>query len=188
MTDDSQQYLKDFIIKRFAQLDAAEGPLRLQLAGIKKERDLLRRAALAAGIEVVAPAGETEPEIEAVPVRIEDVTITYPTMVGEPPPPPARSPRRLPEKTIKEAVLDILKPGPKGMTAVDILAEINRRYKADYPRTSLSPQLSRLKTMGLIKRKGTIWRYVRPPAEKPEAADPNLFEGNGPATSNSNQH
>lgn len=187
MTHDSNQALKDFITQRLLHLDAAEGPLRLQLAGIKKERDLLRRAALAAGIEVDAPAGETEPEIEAVPVRIEDVTVEYPIMLDGPPPPPARSPRRLPEKTIKEAVIDILKPGPKGMTAVDILAEINRRYNADYPRTSLSPQLSRLKTMGLIKRKGTIWRYVKPPAEKPEAAGPNLVES-GPAASDVNQH
>jgi len=174
MSAESNLPFKDYVVRRLGQLDAAEEPLRAQLKAINDEKDQLRRAALAAGIEVDAPAGQT---ISAEVSLVEEGDTVKATGV-------VRSPRRLPEKTIKEAVLDILKPGPKGMTALEILAEINRRYGADYPRTSLSPQLSRLKVQGLIKRKGTVWRRVKPAVgEKPEAADPVLLEGNGPATS-----
>lgn len=48
--------------------------------------------------------------------------------------------------TIKQAVLEVLKDHPEGMTALEILAQINTRYfGGEIARTSLSPQLSRLK-------------------------------------------
>jgi hypothetical protein len=48
--------------------------------------------------------------------------------------------------TIIQAVLEVLKQKPEGMTALEILAEINSRYfDGEIVRTSLSPQLSRLK-------------------------------------------
>jgi len=48
--------------------------------------------------------------------------------------------------TIKQAVLEALKHKPEGMTALEILSEINTRYfGGEILRTSLSPQLSRLK-------------------------------------------
>jgi hypothetical protein len=50
------------------------------------------------------------------------------------------------QPTIKEAVMEVLKRKPEGMTALEILAEINRRhFEGKIVRTSLSPQLSRLK-------------------------------------------
>jgi hypothetical protein len=61
--------------------------------------------------------------------------------------------------TIKEAVLDVLKRKPEGMTALEILAEINKRYfDGSIVRTSLSPQLSRLKDNdGKITLRGNRW-------------------------------
>jgi hypothetical protein len=50
------------------------------------------------------------------------------------------------QPTIMQAVLEVLKHRPEGMTALEILAEINDRYfDGSIVRTSLSPQLSRLK-------------------------------------------
>ncbi|WP_187147997.1 hypothetical protein [Nitrobacter winogradskyi] len=51
-----------------------------------------------------------------------------------------------PQITIMEAVVEVLKDRPEGLTALEILAEINTRYFGDrIIRSSLSPQLSRLK-------------------------------------------
>jgi hypothetical protein len=71
--------------------------------------------------------------------------------------------------TIKQAVLEVLKDRADGMTALDILAEINTRFfSGRVTRTSLSPQLSRLKDDdGKIELKGNKWFYLPP--------QPNLF-------------
>lgn len=48
--------------------------------------------------------------------------------------------------TIMQAVLEVLQDRPDGLTALEILDEINSRYfGGSIVRTSLSPQLSRLK-------------------------------------------
>jgi hypothetical protein len=72
--------------------------------------------------------------------------------------------------TIKQAVLEVLKDHPEGMTALEILAQINTRYfGGDIPRTSLSPQLSRLKDNDQkIELTGNKW-FLRP-------QEPSLFE------------
>jgi hypothetical protein len=61
--------------------------------------------------------------------------------------------------TIMQAVLEVLKDHPNGMTAMEILAAINTRYFAgSIARTSLSPQLSRLKDRDVkIELKGNKW-------------------------------
>jgi hypothetical protein len=60
-------------------------------------------------------------------------------------------------KTIKEAVLEILGRYPMGLTAMDILREINASLNTSYARTTLSPQLSRLKHEGKIMQSGIVW-------------------------------
>ena len=154
----SSESLKEFIVRRRAELDAAEQPVREQLDDIAREREELRRAALAAGIETVSDAGSSR-------------TIS-------------RSPRRLPEKTIKDAVIEALDETGRGMTALGLLARINNKYGVDYPRTSLSPQLTRLKNDGKIERRGNVWYLLGQAPQKAETADHNLFDGNGPAASN----
>jgi hypothetical protein len=59
--------------------------------------------------------------------------------------------RRQFNKSIKEMVLEVLAPGAL-MLAMDILHDIKAKFGVEVERTSLSPQLSRLKTDGLIDR------------------------------------
>jgi hypothetical protein len=61
------------------------------------------------------------------------------------------------EKTIKEAVLDILSAKPNGLTATEILRDLNLNKDRRYARTSLSPQLSRLKRDGKVRQSGIVW-------------------------------
>lgn len=70
-----------------------------------------------------------------------------------------------------EAVLEVLKLNPEGMTALEILAEINRRYfDGKIVRTSLSPQLSRLKDRDhKIVLRGNRWYSL---AEQPTLFTP----------------
>jgi hypothetical protein len=61
--------------------------------------------------------------------------------------------------TIMQAVLEVLNHKPNGMTALEILDEINATYfKGTIVRTSLSPQLSRLKNRDKkIELRGNRW-------------------------------
>jgi predicted nuclease with TOPRIM domain len=67
--------------------------------------------------------------------------------------------------TIMQAVLEVLKGKSEGLTALEILAEINQRYfDGTVRRHSLSPQLSRLKDRDhKIDLRGDRW--VRLPDE-----------------------
>ncbi|ABA03416.1 hypothetical protein Nwi_0148 [Nitrobacter winogradskyi Nb-255] len=127
--------LREFITRRHKELDELEAPLRQQLAAIADEREELRRAALAAGPPPMRPAN----------------TVTQQADEGR------RSRRTIPEKTIKDAVVEVLRAKGSGMTALEILAAINLKFGTEYPRTSLSPQLSRLKADGKINRDGIVW-------------------------------
>ncbi len=129
--------LTDFISNRLTELRAREKPLRQELEDIVREIEQLQRAADGAGILVdgLAP-------IATVPAAAHTSAFTR---------------RSVPEKTIKEAVLAVLKESTTGLTALDILDRINAHLGVNYPRTSLSPQLSRLKADGLLRREGNIW-------------------------------
>ena len=65
--------------------------------------------------------------------------------------------------SIKQAVLEVMKHRPNGMTALEILAAINERYfEGRLVRTSLSPQLSRLKDDDKkITLRGNRWFLIR---------------------------
>lgn len=129
------QSLRDFIFARLQELTKAEEPLTRQLKAIADERKQLLKAAEAAGIDARDQADSQPPTI--------NLQITR---------------RTIPERTIKDAVIEVLKERDRGMTALEILAAINFKFETDYPRTSLSPQLSRLKTDGKIERDGTVWK------------------------------
>lgn len=74
--------------------------------------------------------------------------------------------------TIMEAVLEVLNDHDDGMTAMEILAEINARYfGGSIVRSSLSPQLSRLKDRHKkIELRGNRWF--------PLPSEPTLFSPN----------
>ena len=64
--------------------------------------------------------------------------------------------------TIKEMVLELLaEVFPEGLTALEILERIQARWLPGLERTSLSPQLSRLKNEELIANVEGKWRPLR---------------------------
>ena len=78
------------------------------------------------------------------------------------------------QMTIKEMVVDVLGVLPRGAEALEILRLVNERFNAGLIRTSLSPQLSRLKADGVLIRDGMIWHLN---AKGPAEAGPSLFQG-----------
>lgn len=159
--------LAEFIIRRRREIAEAQDRLRVELDALDKEFDQIDKAARAAGIEENAVATESYRQHSGIFM----VERTRQRVVAE--------------KTIKEAVLEILKDAGRGMTAIEILPEVNRRLNVDYPRTSLSPQLSRLKADGFLERNGIVWSLVQAPQteEVPTAgaegtSKPETAEGN----------
>lgn len=146
--------LSDFISNRLAELAAEEKPLQAKLRAIVAEREQLNRAAHAAGIAL--PHAE-RPALSDLAMLFSDTH--------------AQRPKVSSEKTIKEYVLSILHVEGRGMTALEILAGIKNRYGLDYPRTSLSPQLSRLKADGKITRDGVVWSLTKE-ADRPRLSFP----------------
>jgi hypothetical protein len=136
------QTLDEFLTRRLSDLESAEIPLRKALDENLQEQEKVRRAALAAGVSLPT-------KIAAV-----GVSISRPVAIGV-------VQRKMPSlKTIKEAVVAVLGSSLFGLTALEILDQINSLHGMDYPRTSLSPQLSRLKSEGVIEKNGKIWRLA----------------------------
>lgn len=69
--------------------------------------------------------------------------------------------------TLKEMIIVVLRAHQGGMDALSILAAINDRWEIGLARTSLSPQLSRLKAEGKLRLVGKDWSLV----QKDEAPD-----------------
>jgi hypothetical protein len=120
--------LRDFIDRRLRELDDLERPLLVQLDEIRKERAALKKSARVIG--------------EILPVGIS-----------------AKSRQTGDEqtRTIKEIVLQILSERSGGLAASDILTELKSRTGVSYERTSLSPQLSRLKRERKLTKDGIVW-------------------------------
>lgn len=60
--------------------------------------------------------------------------------------------------TIKQMVAEVLQGRPNGADAADIVTLIKQEFGEDVARSSLSPQLSRLKEEGKVILEGRIWR------------------------------
>jgi len=155
----TSESLTAFITRKRQELEKEEAPLKERLAEIQLERSQLTKAAIAAGIE---PKPETGSE------------------------PKRRGPRPR-QGTIKDIVVKILSDGGQGLTAINLLAELNHRNGTTLMRSSLSPQLSRLKDEGLICLTGNYWHLPgQPPINTNtpnEEPGPSLFAENGPGTS-----
>lgn len=64
-------------------------------------------------------------------------------------------------RTVKQMILELLdQTYPGGLTALEILAQIRERWKPDLDRTTLSPQLTRLKRDKKITNDKTRWFLV----------------------------
>lgn len=76
--------------------------------------------------------------------------------------------------TIKQMIVEVLGLMPEGAEALEILDHINKRFDAGLERTSLSPQLSRLKKERVIDRTGLRWSLNE---KGPAEAGPSMHLG-----------
>lgn len=68
---------------------------------------------------------------------------------------------RLRPMSIKEMISRVLdQTYPGGLTAIEVLKQIQRNWRPELERTTLSPQLSRLKHDGVIKNVDSKWFLV----------------------------
>lgn len=133
--------LSEFISQRKRELALARAEMLRQLHEIEAELMQLEQALAATAVQT--------PE--------KPTKSTTPTMQ------PSRARRRHSspiEGTIKYMAIDALKKSPAGLTAQEILSEINLKNDQSYTRSSLSPQLSRLKSAGLIVDESGKWIYI----------------------------
>lgn len=80
--------------------------------------------------------------------------------------------------TIKEMVINILGCHPLGLEALEIIDKIKDQFDKDVMRTSLSPQLSRLKADGILQRDNFTWTLVKEkPSTEVEGSKEDLGEG-----------
>jgi len=79
---------------------------------------------------------------------------------------------QMPRPTIKEGIVQLLEEVyPMGLTALEILDRLNRRWwRGELKRTSLSPQITRLKNDGKVENERGAWKSVKKDA--PEAGEP----------------
>ena len=70
--------------------------------------------------------------------------------------------------TIKDMVVMVLaEAGPSGLSALSILDRIRERWQPDLERTTLSPQLSRLKGDGQIMNVARAWKLAEYGTKQP---------------------
>jgi hypothetical protein len=82
--------------------------------------------------------------------------------------------------TIKQAVLDLLQEHPDGLTAEDILTKLNAGPLPNLVRSSLSPQLSRLRHIdGAIDFQGGWWRVAKKDDAEGGSHPPSAANGAG---------
>jgi hypothetical protein len=152
---------REFLKAQKAALDAEIKPLEQKLADLRSEMGDVEKALKA--------LGPTEYEKS---FRNAFFSFAYDD-IGQ------TAKGMLREGTIKDFVVRVLSDRPEGMVAIDILAAINRRFGTEYPRTSLSPQLSRLKNEGILELDGLVWRLVKEKGPAVGPAEPVSNTGGG---------
>jgi len=139
--------LRDYIEKQMASVRSAGEPL------IQRREQL--RAELA----------QIEIKLEKLDAEWRDLEAANKAIGEAPTQEELRKPSTGP--TIKEAILTVLAEHPKGLTAGDLLKEINTRFfEGQVKRTSFSPQMSRLKGKDrkVVQRGELYFRKAESPA------------------------
>jgi DNA-binding transcriptional ArsR family regulator len=132
----------DYIRLRRQELEKQAEPLRAQLKAIEDEIVQLNRAESVIGLSsYVLPAEAGSYEVTGNPVAFTHK-------------------RRPSENSMRATAARLLADYPQGLTAKEILPLLNKELGTDYPRSSLSPQLSRLKAEGQIERDGLVWKLT----------------------------
>ena len=132
--------IEQFIARRRLELENEAGSLRGQLAAIADEHQKLDLAATAVGASVFVSVAEKT----FAPQNMKRVRNAKIGGIGK-------------IQTMKNCILAILANHPQGLSALEIMPILNRELGSDYERSSISPQLSRLKGDGLIDLKAGIW-------------------------------
>lgn len=78
--------------------------------------------------------------------------------------------------TIIGMVKDVLLKFPDGADAQAIINAVKEKFGVDVPRSSMSPQLSRLKADGVLEMENNIWRLADSKGQKAEGSDAQTSE------------
>lgn len=148
--------LHDFLNARYAELNRYAAQLRAKLQQVEIELEAVKTAANAIGVSFVEPQVLHKEAHEPV----ENEVSSSPAM----------------DLTMKQAALKILEQASDGLTASEILEVMSNKFGMLYPRSSLSPQLSRLKHDGLVDRKDGKWHLTKPQPDISGAGHTNVFE------------
>lgn len=171
LISESDTSLADFIRRKLTELGVREEALRAMLAEIERERGQLVAAALATNISIETDSANPVEVIHQESVAQQDIEPAQST--GE------ITRRRPKAMTMKDATVAVLQAHGRGLTALEILEKMNSQFGWNYERSSLSPQLSRLKSEGKLTRNGQIWSLAA--AETNEApADGNPLNASEP--------
>lgn len=115
---------------------------------------------------MAARKAEIKAQIAALQAELKDIALAEAAIV-KPAAPHAGTvqiPLHLntPKLTIKQMIVDVLRDQPDGADAFKILDLIHAKHGQAIPRSSISPQLSRLKKFdGVLDLRGDKWR-LRP--------------------------
>ncbi len=130
--------------------------LLTRLASVLSEIELIQTTAERRVGELTADARELELLIGVLKGTV--VTSAAPSLDAPIPPSDGK-------RTIQDMAVELIAEAESGLTALEILDLINTRFRADVKRTSLSPQLSRLKADNVIELRGKRWFIARPQLE-----------------------
>jgi len=160
--------IRSYLAEREQKLKAELASLRGRIAPIERELFEIAQAQRAVGSVAAepfqAPLFQTEPD-EHVDPEAADLWKEYKRILAE------RTANPYFRLTIKQLVLKALNEQfHSGATALELLEFFESAWgRDDIARTSLSPQLSRLKAEQKIDRNGSIW-FAREPVSDAKAA------------------
>lgn len=151
--------LHEFIAARRAEL-------KLSLSSLDE-----RRAEIVAELDELEAAEAAARQVST-PLPSEDLTAA--ASIGE----RANNAPPIRRGSIKEKVMSVLSACPEGADANKILELIEIKFGEIIPRSSLSPQLSRLKGEGRLLLNGSAWS-LRSDKETPGAGAPGVLTAGG---------
>ncbi|MEQ1956142.1 hypothetical protein [Mesorhizobium sp. CN2-181] len=139
--------MREYLHARRSELAEEIGTLRLEV--MEKEKELAEcRSLLASREREMADVDRAASAIQMVNRVQTDIPKPLPDI------------KATRKGTIKDYVVQVLSDHPGGLVALDILAKMNERFGTEFERTSLSPQLTRLKNDEIIDRRGMVWHLL----------------------------
>ena len=119
--------------------------------------------------EIISQIKDLEVELAAIQAFLNSAQNRQGVLgIPEPPLESIKPPKKLKKRTIKntrkkaaltikQMVVKLIGQNGAGLSAIDLMARIKAVYDLEIPRSSLSPQLSRLKQEGRLVDKSGIW-------------------------------